>query len=145
MDIENKVSLTISLPGSVMMSKDECLKTTQKIIKNKNLKTGKIYDKVIDIEVDDFDKNDKHTLLVKNRKTKNSEVITFYTRKCIPAKQSLNITKESYNYMVSNECPEWHKKGEWNKMNKTQRLESHLNRIAESLGGKMLSYQVFDD
>ena len=38
---EIKVSLTIKLPGAVMWSKEECLKTVQEVIKLKNGKKKK--------------------------------------------------------------------------------------------------------
>lgn len=143
MNNEIKVSLNIILPGRVMLSKDECLKTTQKEITRKR-KNGQSYKKVIDVQVEDPDKMDKDTIRVTDN-GKNYETLTVYTRKCKPATQSINLYKDTYDYMVSKECPEWCKVSMWNQMGKKARLEAHLKQIAEHLGGKLLSYQVFED
>lgn len=142
---EIKVSLTIALQGSVMFSKEECLKTTQKVIERR-AKGGKMYKKTINVQVNNLDMMDKHTIRVTNKDSKNLESVTFYTRKTKPATQSININKEAYKYMTSkNEIPEWSRAGKWLQLTPKQRLEAHLHKIAESLGGKVLSYNVFKD
>lgn len=144
---EIKVNLSVVLQGRTMFSKEECLKTTQKVIEKTSKKTGKTYKKKVDVLVDDLDKMDSHTLKVVDYVDKKpvSEVITFHTRKTKPATQSLNICKDAYNYMISGECPYWSKPKVWNAMNKKERLESHLQRITEGLGGVSYTYQVFED
>ena len=127
-----------------MWSKEECLKTTHKVIE-KRTKAGKIYKKTIEVKVVDWDKMEKHSMKVANTDGTNSEIITFNTRKCKPATQSINICKEAYDYMTSKECPAWSKIGTWSQMKPEQRLESHLQRIAEHLGGTVISYKVFED
>ena len=144
MNNEIKVSLNITLPGRVMLSKDECLKTTQKEIIKKNNKTGKSYKKIITEVVEDLSKMDKSTLCVSENGF-NKETITIYTRKCKPATQSINLCKDTYDYMISKECPEWCKVSIWNQMGKKAKLEAHLKKIAEHLGGKLESYQIFED
>ena len=141
---EIKLSLSIELQGSTMLSKEECLKTTQKVIERKT-KTGKVYKKTIEVQVEDWDKMEKHTMRVTDKDDTNPEIITFHTRKCKPATQSINICKEAYDYMTSKECPAWSKIGTWSQMKSEQRLESHLQRIAEHLGGTVISYKVFED
>ena len=143
MNNEIKVSLNIILPGRVMLSKEECLKTTQKEITRKR-KNGQSYKKVIDVQVEDLNKMDKDAIRVTDN-GKNYETLTVYTRKCKPATQSINLYKDTYDYMVSKECPEWCKVSMWNQMGKKARLEAHLKQIAEHLGGELLSYQVFED
>lgn len=147
MNNEIKVNLSVVLPGSVMFSKEECLKTTQKVIEKTNKKTGKTYKKKVNVLVDDFDKMDSHTLKVVDYVDKKpvSEIITFHTRKTKPAAQSLNICKEAYDSMISVECPYWSKPKVWNSMSKKERLEAHLQRIAEGLGGTSYTYQIFED
>ena len=143
--MEVKVSLTIGLPGAIMWSKEECLKTTHKVIEKKT-KTGKIYKKTIEVEVEDWDKMEKHTMRVAETNGANPEIITFHTRKCKPTKQSLNINKEAYEYMIDkNSCPSWSKPGKWATMSKKERLEAHLQRTVEHLGGISYTYQVFED
>lgn len=144
MNNEIKVSLNITLPGRVMLSKDECLKTTQKEIIKKNNKTGKSYKKIITEVVDDLSKMDKSTIKV-SENGRNNEVLTIYTRKCKPTTQSINLCKDTYDYMISKECPEWCKVSVWNQMGKKAKLEAHLKKIAEHLGGKLESYQIFED
>lgn len=142
--IDVKVNLSVILPGSVMLSKEECLKTTQKEI-TKKTRAGKPYKKVIDVKVDDWDKMDRNTLRV-SENGKNAEFITYYTRKCKPASQSLNISTDSYREMVDKaNVPSWSTQYKWVNMNKKERLEAHLKKIVESLGGISYTYQVFED
>lgn len=144
MNNEIKVSLTITLPGGVMESKDECLKTTQKVIEKKT-KTGKVYKKKITLQVDDWDKMDHNSLRVEDAKGKNPEIIHFYTRRCKPVLQVIKFNKDSYEYMISKEYPSWAKPWKWNQMNKKERLETHIQRTAKHFGGEVVSYQVFED
>ena len=138
---EIKLSLSIELRGSTMFSKEECLKTTHKVIE-----TGKIYKKTIEVKVEDWDKMEKHTMRVTDKDGTNSEIITFHTRKCKPATQSLNMSKEAYEYMIDKgSCPSWSKPGKWAAMSEKERLEAHLQRTVEHLGGTSYTYQVFED
>ena len=142
---EIKLNLSIELPGSTMLSKDECLKTTHKVIEKKT-KAGKIYKKTIKVRVEDKDKMEKHTVRVTDTNGANPEIITFHTRKCKPATQSLNISKEAYEYMIDKDsCPSWSKLGKWAAMSKKERLEAHLQRTVAHLGGISYTYQVFED
>ena len=142
---EIKLSLSIELPGSTMFSKEECLKTTHKVIEKKT-KAGKIYKKTIKVKVEDWDKMEEYSMKVTNRDGTNPEIITFHTRKCKPATQSLNISKEAYEYMIDKDsCPSWSKPGKWAVMGKKERLKTHLQKIVEHLGGTSYSYQVFED
>lgn len=142
---EIKLSLSITLLGRVMLSKDECLKTTHKVIEKKT-KAGKIYKKTIEVKVEDWDKMEKHTMRVTDTNGFNPEIITFHTRKCKPATQSLNMSKEAYEYMIDKDsCPSWSKPGKWAAMSKKERLEAHLQKTVEHLGGTSYTYQVFED
>ena len=141
--MEIKVSLTIELPGAIMWSKEECLKTTHKVIEKKT-KAGKIYKKTIKVKVEDWDKMDEHTMKVAGGF--KPQVITFHTRKCKPAAQSLNISKEAYEYMIAKDsCRSWSKPSKWAAMSEKERLEAHLQRTVEYLGGASYTYQVFED
>ena len=144
MNTEIKVSLTIELQGSTMLSKEECLKTTQKVIKKKDRKTGKVYGKSVMAVVEDWDKVNRHTMKVVDKGT-FSEIV-FYTRKSTPARQHITICKSAYIHMTDgNSCPEWSKKSTWIQMSKMQRLKAHMDRIAQDMGGKVLSYDILDD
>ena len=145
---EIKLNLSVVLPGSVMFSKEECLKTTQKVIEKTNGKTGKTYKKTIKVKVEDSDKMDKHSLVVTEYVNKKPvyETITFQTRKCRPAAQSLNISNDAYKAMIDKMvCPSWSKPSKWSAMSKKDRLEAHLQRIVDDLGGVSYTYQVFED
>lgn len=120
---EIKLSLSVELRGRTMFSKEECLKTTQETITTKN---GR-----------------KRTV---TKKGSNPEIITFHTRKCKPATQSLNMSREAYEHMIDKDsCPSWSKPGKWTAMSKKERLEAHLQRTVEHLGGVSYTYQVFED
>ena len=140
-----KVNLSVTFKGRVLLSKEECLKTTQKEIIRKR-KNGQSYKKVIDIQVEDLDKMDKSTIEVADSNGRNKEVLTIYTRKCVPARQSINLTNEAYKFMIDKkEVPYWTKAGAWASMSNKQRLESHLKNIMEHLGGVSYTYVIFDD
>lgn len=141
--MEVKVSLTMELPGAIMWLKEECLKTTHKVIEKKT-KAGKIYKKTIKVKVEDWDKMDEHSIRVAGGF--KPQVITFHTRKCKPAAQSLNISKEAYEYMIDKDSyPSWSKPGKWSAMSEKERLEAHLQRTVEYLGGTSYTYQVFEN
>ena len=138
---EIKLSLSIELQGSTMFSKEECLKTTQKVITTKNSRKRTVI-KV----VEDWDKMNKHTIRVTDKDGTNPEIITFHTRKCKPATQSLNMSKEAYEYMIDKDsCPSWSKPSKWAAMSEKKRLEAHLQRTVEHLGGTLYTYQVLED
>lgn len=138
-----KVSLQITLPGRVMWSKRDCLKLVRE---NKTLKDGstKTFKKLVPEE----GKWEQFKLMVDIYEGKKKRGVQSYFinyRGCKPATQTLNISEVAYKYMVSKECPYFMKPREWAPMSKKMRLEAHLNNIAESLGGKVLDYHVFDD
>lgn len=142
---EIKLSLSIELQGSTMFSKEECLKTTRKVIERKT-KSGKVFKKTIYVQTEDLDKMTKGSVRITDKNGKNPEIITFHTRKCKPATQTINISKEAYEYMISKDsCPPCFKPREWSTMNKKERLEVHLKRTVEYLGGTSYSYQIFGD
>ena len=89
---------------------------------------------------------DEFNMRVSDAKGQNREVIHVKTRKSAPASQSLNISKDGYDAMTDKETvPYWSKEGAWKSMNAKMRLEAHLRRICEGLGGTSYTYQVFED
>lgn len=125
-------------------------------------------------EVPDLDKLNRHDIKISTTDKKEVEVISFYTRKTKPARQVLNISREAYKYFVSNEMPSnYHApKGfvpymptrsrndrklkkwvegmpmniqAWKQLSTKERLEWHLNNIAQNFNGKVESYSVFND
>ena len=125
---EIKVRLSMTVPGAQMLSSQEC-------------------------EENPKESYDVTKLRVRNGRGKNStELITVATRKNKTAKQSISITKEAYDYMVSDElsseiCSLLRKdpKHVWWKMTPKQRLEAHLSIIAESFNAIGFTYEVLDD
>ena len=56
------------------------------------------------------------------------------------------MSKEAYEYMIDKgSCPSWSKPGKWAAMSEKERLEAHLQRTVEHLGGVSYTYQVFED
>lgn len=137
---EIKVNLSIVLPGRTMWSKEECLKTTQREIKSKGKKRFETV-----TEVKDWSKLERQHCKVR-LKDNRTESITYYVRKCKPAAQSLNISKDAYLYYVSKDSMlVGYKPAKWATMTKKERLEAHLKNICEGLGGKSFTYHVFED
>lgn len=153
--IDVKMNLTVLLPGSNMISKQECLKQLKEEVKDKK---GNI--KFIDKDVPDPEKHNLNYLKVSYDGKK--EVISYYTRKCTPAKQVLNISTVAYNYFISSGAPEgFHippnfqpykslrlmslRDQAWNALSKEQRLRWHCEQIAANLGGVVEDFIVFQD
>ena len=63
------------------------------------------------------------------------------------ARQRVNVCDEAWQCMCGTEVPRWKglSKDRWRKMTRKERLEAHLRRLAESLGGELVGYQVFND
>lgn len=124
MNNEVKVSVTITLQGGVMLTHEE----------------AKAREKQGLASYDNF------SMEVSDAKGENKEVIHFQTRKSVPAIQVLNITNEGYNTMIDELIiPYWAKAGYWTSINSKMRLEAHLQKICESLGGMSYTYTVFED
>lgn len=121
-----KLTANIELPGSVMFGKEACQKSPKELTEyNCLIVTDKIR---------------------KGKKVKyNKEKLVFFTRKCVPALQVINMSEEAYQYMISNEVPSFSNRSTWMKMSKEQRLVAHLNETAAYLGGKLASYCVYPD
>lgn len=127
MNNEIKVSLSVTLQGSVMLSQEQA-----KALEKEKEGTG----------------YDTFNMRVEGKKSdgkKDVQTITVKTRKNKPASQSLNLSMDAYNYMVSNEAPHFVKPRDWEKLTKKQRLEAHLKRIVEELGGVSFTYAVLDN
>jgi hypothetical protein len=122
-----KVSLSIILQGGVMYSQEQA-----KALEKEKEGTG----------------YDTFNMRVEGKKSdgkKDVQTITVKTRKNKPASQSLNLSMDAYNYMVSNEAPYFVKPRDWERLTKKQRLEAHLKRIVEELGGVSFTYAVLDN
>ena len=127
-----KLSVTIVLPGSTMMTSQECDKNPKESYK----------DNCITLSVKKYD----------NKTRKNyfkSEPLRFKTRKCKDASQVIRMTTEAYEYMTSQMFPDWWPSmghpSQWKRMSKEKRLELHLDRLCEHLGGTSYTYAVYND
>ena len=87
-----KLSLTIILPGRVMVSKEESLKQLTRTIKNKDGKTVFKKGKPLteECQVYDFKTNDRTVLSFMSNGRK--ETVEVFTRKCKPAIQIIHLT-----------------------------------------------------
>ncbi len=127
MNNEIKVSLSVTLQGSVMLSQEQA----KALEKEKKVGTG-------------YDTFNMRVEGLKDGK-KDAETITVKTRKCKPAGQSLNLSMDAYDYMTGKEAPYFVKAKDWERLTKKQRLEAHLKRICEELGGVSFTYAVLDN
>ena len=144
MDTSIKVNLSIVLKGSTMLSEQECSKQLIKYVYNKYTKKK---EKVVTLAYD-MDKVTSNRLFLDYKDesgNRHKEPIYFLTRNTIPCKKSINISKYAYDYMISSECPEWAKIGEWKQLSKIQRLTQHMQRICDNEGGLSFEFQVFED
>lgn len=127
-----KLSVTIMLPGSNMMTSQECEENPTENYK-RNL---------LILSVKHYDSKAKTSFYKK-------EPLVFLTRKSVPAQQVLKMSNEAYEYMISGSCPEWFIPqggiSKWKHMNAEQRLEAHLTRTCKALGGLSYTYTVFND
>lgn len=145
---DTKLRLSLSVPGAQLLSEQECSKNP----KNSYNTT------VIPIEFRTKKGNIK------------KENIVIRTRKQRLVKQSINISREAYDYMIDPQCPpaELGKKllitkvigknpnGKpikvvkettvWaHKYNEKQRLAYHLDKLAASLGAVKYTYEILED
>ena len=131
--IEPKLSLILVLPGSIMVS--------QQVAENKPEEL-----------------TEEHKVLFKSyksKKDKSPEVITFRTRKSIPAKQVLKMSQEAYKAMLEESTsPKYNKviatvKGKlirvWYTMSEDARIKKHCELIAHDMGAIDFSYNILDD
>lgn len=124
--IDVKVNLTIQLPGATMIPEKESLR----------------YSKQLEREVPDWEKNDISQIELGDGK--NTKIYKVFTRKSIPARQVIQLSEATYNYMVGNEKTKENKDLNWSNMSAKQRLIWHCNQIAESLGGKVINISIID-
>lgn len=157
------------VPGAKPLSEQECSKQLTKpvIIKKGKFAGKQARDKKGNLlyyheTVPDLSKFDKHVFKILNKEENKLETYVYFTRKNKPAKQTINISEEAYNYYISIEAPsnfhipaelraslkrshESFEQQAWKKLSKEERLEWHLKSICDSMGGTMESYTVFDD
>lgn len=63
----------------------------------------------------------------------------------VPCRKSIKLVKEAYDYMISNEVPEWYYKKDWKRLTAKEKLELHLQRICDHNGGKTFTYNILEN
>lgn len=115
-----KASLTISLQGRVMVSKEESLVNSNSF----NIETVSVYD----------------------TKKKNYWHYKVPVRKTIPAKQVINVDYSCYQQYLQTP-PDFKKypKSIWAQMSKKERFKANAEFTAEALGGKLIEFTIYED
>lgn len=147
--VDVKVRLSLSVPGAQLLSSQECEENPKDCYNTV----------VVSIE---------HTTKKGKKKREN---IVIKTRKQRLAKQSINISREGYDYMVDPKSPPTQKLAKKVVISRVvgkrpdgkpikvteestvwaasysakQRLEFHLNKVAEHLGAISYTYEILED
>lgn len=131
--VEPKLSLILVLPGSIMVSQQVAENKPEELTEEQKV-SFKSY---------------------KPKKGKSLEVITFRTRKSIPARQVLKMSQEAYEAMLREPTsPKYNKivarvKGKfirvWDTMSEDARIKKHCELIAHDMGAIDFSYNILGD
>lgn len=129
-----------------MFSKQQCFKNCKEMDK---------HNRPVIVETPIEGMTDQHQVSLKCFDQKTRKVYykqaTFHTRKCVPARQVINMSSDAYDYMTSDFCPEWFRvsgknpQQVWDAMSPEERLRIHLDRTAKHFGGIVDEYQILDD
>lgn len=63
----------------------------------------------------------------------------------VPARRHINMCREAYDYMTSEQKPEGYFGKPWKKLNKAQRLEWHLDELRKQFNAINVTYVVLED
>lgn len=119
---EIKINLSLTLPGSVLQSEQECSKNPK-------------------YHYDSFSMK-----VCKDSKGKQKEIIHIKTRKSKSAKQNIKLSEEAYDYMTDHKiCPDPKLRKVWSSYTAHQRLQYHCGQIAKALGAIGFTFEVLDD
>jgi hypothetical protein len=131
--LEVKVSVTFLLPGSTLV--------TSKPIDKK----GKTKEELDSLN-QQFQKT-HHQETISWYSNHQRHTIVIWVRNGVPAVQKMQMSKEAYQWMISEESAllDEYKMRDWKSFSKMKRLKLHLKRTAESLQGKLLDFEVFED
>lgn len=124
-----KIVLDITLPGSQMYTREQA-KSAPKDYTEHN---------AVWVRYEKWNK-------VSKKKEEINECLHIFTRKSIPAHQSINLSVEAYEWMTSKESRPFNIKSSiWDKMSKKERLEYHLREYMLSRGGTSFTYDILPD
>lgn len=128
--VEPKLSLTLTIPGSVLVS--------QQVAENKP---------------NEF--TETQQVKFKNSKTKKLEVVTFKTRKAYPARQVLKMSQEAYEAMLEEPTSAKYNKvvakvkgrliRVWDTMSEDARIKKHCEKIAHDRNAISFDYNILGD
>lgn len=115
--VDTKINLVVALPGNVAIDK------TNYSLENEESNKENLYP--YKVKVNKVDK-------------------TIWLKKRIPAYQSINISRDAFDYMVKNAIEGYGTKA-YIKLSIDKRVELHLTELAKALGGKIASFTIFED
>lgn len=125
---EPKISLTMTLPGRILISQQEAENKPKMM-------------------------NDEQ-LILRSWKGKK-DIVSFKTRKTLPIKQVLKMTEEAYQYMLNEPVSSKYNrfiaksKGKsiriWDNMSEDVRIKLHCKRIADDFGAIDFTYNIMND
>lgn len=152
-----KITVKFTLPGRVLYKEEGPYETVKPSFKNAKCTIYK------PVTSPDPNKYDKHILEVDDSRG-NYDRITFFTRKTIPASQIIKISKQAYDYYVSNDAPSSYKVPPtfkisrkqfqegvrpatvaWSRLSKEEKIAYHLRELCLSLGGQLESFEILND
>jgi len=139
-----KIRLSITLPGSVMLSQEETCKlqtvTERTESGHVKVKDGKIVTKEVLLP----DKHKFHHFELKVMDKGKPEILKIATRKCHRATQVVNICEEAYEEFIKPVPTPYKYKGVWKALTNNQRVQWHCQQIAEAMGGTLDSFVILD-
>lgn len=123
--VEPKISLSLYVPGAILLSSQEC---------DKNPKES----------------YDEHKMLMEYTKGKGKyqkkvkKLVTIKTRKPRLITQNISMCKEAYEHMLST-APSRQLEKNWKSLSEHEKLKCHFDLIAHDFRAVDYSYEVFGD
>lgn len=130
--------LRIELPGSQMRSEQECSEQLTD-------KEGKITIRPIQ-DMNDYTPINIATKAIGKESHKvflRKETLHVYTRKSVPAIQSMPITEDFYEGCLNTPLNKVSPK-HWKRLAEDARLKMHMEQIAADFNGKFIDYTLFE-
>lgn len=128
--VEPKLSLTLIIPGSILVSQQEAENKPKECTELQQVK-------------------------FRDSKTKKLEVVTFRTRKAYPARQVLKMSQEAYEAMLEEPTSTKYNKivgkakGKilrvWDTMSEDTRIREHCKKIAHDRNAISFYYNILGD
>ena len=87
---------------------------------------------------------DINTINFYDKKKRKTNTITFKTSRCKPCIQTINMSLEAYQAMMSTPI-EKISANHWKRMSENQRIAEHLKEIQDNLGATSFEFTIFED